>query len=71
VEPAANLTCHLVLVIRSSQVTESSTKNLKQQPRLQLAGVVLLGPVVRVAATLLPPAPVLWVLRQLARFFPT
>ncbi|KAL4855384.1 Caffeoylshikimate esterase [Chlorella vulgaris] len=36
-----------------------------------LAGVLLLGPVVRVAATLLPPAPVLWVLRQLARFFPT
>ncbi|KAL4855383.1 Caffeoylshikimate esterase [Chlorella vulgaris] len=53
------------------QQAKSRTKKLKQQPRLQLAGVLLLGPVVRVAATLLPPAPVLWVLRQLARFFPT
>jgi len=36
----------------------------------QLAGVALLGPVVRVASAVLPPPPVMFILRLLARFFP-
>ena len=39
--------------------------------RRQLAGAVLLAPVIKVAPAVLPPPPVMLILRLLARFFPT
>jgi alpha-beta hydrolase superfamily lysophospholipase len=38
--------------------------------RQHLAGMILTGTVVRVAPAVLPPKPVVWLIRQIAQFFP-